>query len=301
VWFDALLNYVTAAGYLQNDASFETVWPNAIHLIGKDILTTHAVYWPTMLKAAGLPQPRFIFAHGWWVLEGAKISKSRGGTIKPLELAESYGVDALRYFLLRDMTLGQDAEFNRERLDSRYTVDLANNLGNLLQRLAQLVARRGGTVPQPAAETDPERQLRELCSALPQQVFDLVEDFAVNQALERIFDALTATNQYLENTAPWKTRDPERLGTILYTACEALRLCSVLLAPVMPGKAAEIWQRLDWVPPEPLGDGLAWGGLQPGAPVNVGDPLFPRKEEVHPHALQRTRRGGDTEKEEKRL
>jgi methionyl-tRNA synthetase len=286
VWFDALLNYVTAAGYLQKahltHASFETVWPNAIHLIGKDILTTHAVYWPTMLKAAGLPQPKTIFAHGWWVLEGAKISKSRGGTVKPLELADIYGVDALRYFLLRDMTLGQDAEFSRKRLDSRYTVDLANNLGNLLQRLAQLVARQGGTVPQPGAETDLERQLCELCTALPQQVFDLVEDFAIHQALEKIFDALTATNQYLENTAPWKAArsgDKGRVGTILYSACEALRLCSVLLAPVMPGKAAEIWQRLGWQPPEPLVGGLAWGGLQPGSQISVGNPLFPRQKE----------------------
>jgi len=295
VWFDALLNYVTAAGYLQKaplpPASFETVWPSAIHLIGKDILTTHSVYWLTMLKAAGLPQPKGIFAHGWWVLEGAKISKSRGGTVKPLELADVYSVDAFRYFLLRDMTLGQDAEFSRERLDSRYHVDLANNLGNLLQRLAQLVTRRGGTIPQPGEETDLEQQLRGLCTSLPQQVFDLVEDFAVNQALERIFDALTAVNQYLENTAPWKASKaggptpgaPEgvaRLGTILYTACEALRLCSVLLAPVIPKKAAEVWQRLGWQPPEPLAQGLAWGGLQPGAPVTVGDPLFPRKEEV---------------------
>ncbi len=282
VWFDALLNYVTAAGYLlkSSSAGFETVWPKAMHLIGKDILTTHSVYWPAMLKAAGLPQPRFIYAHGWWVLEGAKISKSRDGTVKPLELADIYGVDALRYFLLRDMTPGQDAEFSRERLDSRYTVDLANNLGNLLQRLAQLVARQGGTLPQPGAETDLEQELRALCTALPQQVFDLVEDFAVNQALEKIFDALTAANQYLENTAPWKTRDPERLGTILYTACEALRLCIVLLAPVMPTKAAEVWQRLGWQPPEPLANGLAWGGLHPGAPVSVGAPLFPRKEEV---------------------
>ena len=301
VWFDALLNYVTAAGYLQPQntgvedsvlpqADFETVWPNAIHLIGKDILTTHSVYWPTMLKAAALPQPRGIFAHGWWVLEGAKISKSRGGTVKPLELADAYGVNALRYFLLRDMTLGQDAEFSRERLDSRYTIDLANNLGNLLQRLTQLAARRGGTIPHPASggETDLDRQLRTQCTALPQQVFDLVEDFAVNQALERVFDTLTAVNQYLETTAPWKAAkagDSDRLGTILYTSCEALRLCSVLISPVMPEKAAEVWQRLGWQPPISLAEGLTWGGLQPGGIISVDEPLFPRKEGVKPQTL----------------
>ena len=296
VWFDALLNYVTAAGYLHphssgaresspQQAGFEAVWAGAIHLIGKDILTTHSVYWPTMLKAAGLPLPKGILAHGWWVLEGAKISKSRGGTVKPLELVDVYGADAFRYFLLRDMTLGQDAEFSRERLDSHYHNDLANNLGNLLQRLVQLTARRGGTIPQPGLETDLEQQLKARCTALPQQVFELVEDFAVNQALEKVFDTLTAINQYLEITAPWKVAkagDPARLGTILYTACEALRLCSVLLSPVMPEKAAEVWQRLGWQPPERLADGLSWGGLQPGAPVTVGEPLFPRKEEVKP-------------------
>ena len=290
VWFDALLNYVTAAGYLQEPSTahpnFETTWPNAIHLIGKDILTTHSVYWPTMLKAAGLPLPKSILAHGWWVLEGSKISKSRGGTVKPLELADVYGVDALRYFLLRDMTLGQDAEFSRERLDSRYHTDLANNLGNLVQRLVQLVARQGGTIPQPGNITDLEEQLKARCTALPKQVFDLVENFAVNQALEQVFDTLTAVNGYLETTAPWKiakTGAPEevtRLGTILFTACEALRLCSVLLAPVIPEKAAEVWQRLGWRPPEPLAGGLAWGGLLPGSPVALGEPLFPRKEEL---------------------
>jgi len=285
VWFDALLNYVTAAGYLQR-AGFETVWPHAIHLIGKDILTTHSVYWTTILKAAGLPQPKCIFAHGWWVLEGTKISKSRGGAVKPLELAEIYGVDALRYFLLREMTLGQDAEFSRERLDSRYHIDLANNLGNLLQRLAQLVARRGGMLPHPGEDSAPEQQLKALYISLPQQVFDLVEDFAVNQALERIFDALTAVNQYLESTTPWKLPYPgepagvTRLDAILYTACEALRLGSLLLSPVMPEKAAQVWQRLGWQPPARLADGLAWGGLQPGVMISLGEPLFPRKEEV---------------------
>jgi methionyl-tRNA synthetase len=299
VWFDALLNYVTAAGYLNESplpqADFETVWPNAIHLVGKDILTTHSVYWPTMLKASALRQPKCIFAHGWWVLEGAKISKSRGGTVKPLELADVYGVDALRYFLLRDMTLGQDAEFSRERLDSRYHTDLANNLGNLLQRLSQLVARRGGTIPQPDGETALEQQLRTQCTALPQQVFDLAEDFAVNQALEKVFDTLTAVNQYLETTAPWKmsnAKDPARLGTILYTACEALRLCSVLLSPVIPEKAAEIWQRLGWQPSTPLAEGLTWGGLQPGVIISVGERLFPRKENIHLR---------DTEKTEKKV
>lgn len=280
VWFDALLNYVTAAGYLADGERFARQWPKALHLIGKDILTTHSVYWPTMLKAAGLPMPRTIFAHGWWVIGGTKMGKSLGNAVRPLDLVENYGVDAFRYFLMRDMALGQDADFDPERVAARYTTDLANNLGNLLQRVTSMTARYlGGTVGEPSAPGEDERALREQLTSLPDAVLAQVENFAVHNGLAQAMDALGAVNGYLERSAPWlkaKAGDAVRVADILYNAAEALRLVSVLLSPVMPGKAGEIWRRLGWQPPEDLRAGLAWGGLQPGNRVESGEPLFPR-------------------------
>jgi methionyl-tRNA synthetase len=282
VWFDALLNYVTAAGYLVDEERFARQWPRALHLIGKDILTTHAVYWPTMLKAAGLPLPETIFAHGWWVIGGTKMGKSLGNAVRPLDLAEIYGVEAFRYFLMRDMALGQDADFDPERLAARYATDLANNLGNLLQRVTSMAARYlGGELAEPTAQGEKERALQIQVSALPGAVFAQVENFAIHTALAQAMDALDAVNGYLEHTAPWlraKAGDRARVATILYTAAEALRLVSVLLAPVLPVKCAEIWRRLGWRPPEALWEGLAWGGLEPGSRVEGGEPLFPKVE-----------------------
>jgi methionyl-tRNA synthetase len=282
VWFDALLNYVTAAGYLAEAQRFEEIWPNTLHLIGKDILTTHSVYWPIMLHAAGLPLPRAIFAHGWWVVGGTKMGKSLGNAVKPLDLAQIYGVDAFRYFLLRDMTLGQDADFSEERLSLRYHADLANNLGNLLQRVVAMTARYcGGAIPPPGEPGEQERALQAQVEGLPGQVFELVQGFAVHAALGRVMEALSAVNGYLESTAPWsqaKAGRGERVATILYTAGEALRLAAVLLQPVLPQKSAELWARLGWQAPASLRDGLAWGLLAPGSRVAAGEPLFPRIE-----------------------
>lgn len=281
VWFDALLNYVTAAGYIPDQDRFRALWPNALHLIGKDILTTHCVYWPVMLKAAGLPQPKTVFAHGWWVLDGSKMSKSRGKAVLPLDLAGLYGVDALRYFLMRAMAPGSDVEFDEQRLASHYQGDLANNLGNLLHRIVHMINRYcQGNVPKPVAETPGEARLQQLCEALGEQVPGLVEVFAVHQALAQTTEALNAINQYLEQTAPWKRAtagEQDQVATSLYTAAEALRLVSVLLSPVMPGQMAELWRRLGWQAAEPLSDGLQWGKLQPGSLVSSGPPLFPRE------------------------
>lgn len=280
VWFDALLNYVTAAGYLVNDDRFGRLWPRALHLIGKDILITHAIYWPTMLKAAGLPQPRTIFAHGWWVVEGTKMSKSLGNVVKPLALAGAYGVDAFRYFLVRDMTLGRDASFSEDVLRQRYQADLANNLGNLLHRLTSMIGRYcGGSVPAPASESAEEQALRERCLSLVDETFPLVNHFALNEALANVMATLSAVNGYLERTAPWlaaKEGNEERLATSLYTAAEAVRLCTLLLWPVMPERTADLWQQLGWRPPADPGQGLTWGKLTPGNPAPGGRPLFPR-------------------------
>jgi methionyl-tRNA synthetase len=282
VWFDALLNYVTAAGYGQDPARFEQVWPQAIHLIGKDILTTHCVYWLTMLRAMNLPLPKNIFAHGWWVIAGRKMGKSLGNAVKPLDLAQVYGVDAFRYFLLRDMTPGQDSDFDEERLSIRYHTDLANNLGNLLHRLVNMSERYcDGKIPAPGVAGPEEIALRTQAEALAGIVFERVEAFAVNAALEAIMDVLVSANVYLERTAPWKEAKaghPERVATILYHLAETLRLAGILLSPVIPEHSEELFRRLGWSPAADLGQGLRWGLLVPGSVVQVGAPLFPRKD-----------------------
>ena len=281
VWFDALLNYVTGAGYLQDAGRFDALWPHTVHLIGKDILTTHSVYWLTMLKAMGAPLPKNIFAHGWWVIEGLKMGKSLGNAVKPLDLAEIYGIDAFRFFLMREMTPGQDADFDEERLSARYTSDLANNLGNLLHRVVNMTSRYfAGRVPEPGPEGEEEKAIRGQASALPAKVFEQVENYAVNDALAQVMDVLAAANGYLERTAPWKAAkagDLERVGTILYTTAEVVRLAGVLLAPVMPERSAELLRGLGWQPGELSREHLHWGVLPPGSQVNPGEPLFPKK------------------------
>lgn len=282
VWFDALLNYVTAAGYQSAPERFRQLWPQALHLIGKDILITHAVYWPTMLHAIGLPQPKTIFAHGWWVLEGnVKMSKSLGNAVKPLDLIEDYGVDAFRYFLMRDMSLGRDAGFSEEAIQQRYQGDLANQLGNLLHRLTHMIDRYcDGLVPVPGTLTAAETELQAQCQALPETIFSLVEQFALNDALIRVMGGIGELNRYLEQTKPWeqaKAGNDERVRTILYTATEALRFFSLFLWPIMPAQTEVLWQRLDWTSPESLDKGLVWGSLQPGNAVHKGAPLFPRR------------------------
>jgi methionyl-tRNA synthetase len=282
VWFDALLNYVTAAGYLKDQVRFDALWPQAVHFIGKDILTTHSVYWLTMLKAMGVALPKNIFAHGWWVIDGRKMGKSLGNAIKPLDLSGIYGVDAFRYFLLRDMTPGQDADFDEERLAARYSSDLANNLGNLLHRVVNMTSRYfDGIVPSPGPESEEEQVLRTQAEGLAAKVFEQVDQFAVNAALAQVMDLLTAANGYLERTAPWKEAKSgslEKVGTILYSAAEVLRLAGVLLTPVMPERSAELFRRLGWQPVGPLKDSLRWGVLAPGGRVEPGEPLFPRVE-----------------------
>ena len=280
VWFDALINYLTAAGFQSDDRAFARRWPAATHLIGKDILITHGVYWLTMLRAIGLPPPKTIFAHGWWNVDGTKMSKSAGNVVKPLDLAGVFGADAFRYFLARDMAKGRDADFSEELLRRRYESTLANGLGNLAHRLMHMIVEYcDGSIPDAGSVGGPEIELRDRCTQLVTKVFHHIDSFSLDQALCDVEAVVRHLNRYVERNAPWarsKEGDHEAVRRVLYNASEALRLVSVLLHPVMPGKTRELWHSLGWTPGSDLSEGLDWGGLLPGSRVTLGLPLFPR-------------------------
>ena len=286
VWFDALTNYISALDYLTPTPSFERYWPASIHLVGKDILTTHAVYWSTMLMALEISLPQTIFAHGWWTVDGEKMSKSRGNVIDPNIMVNEYGVDAFRYFLLREVPFGQDGDFSREAFTSRYNAELANDLGNLLSRTMTMVTRySNGTIPRPASQTTDEldQQLKQKAEELPKIVDHHLTNFEFNRALESILGLVQLTNQYIDKTAPWtlaKNKDNVlRLQSVLYNATEALRFISVALAPFIPHTVTSMNDQLgkpvDFNKPV-LKQGLRWGDLNPGTPIHKGPSLFPR-------------------------
>ncbi len=284
VWFDALINYVSGVGYRQNTREFEKWWPASYHLIGKDILTTHSVYWPTMLKAMGLPMPTAIFAHGWWLTNNTKMGKSLGNAVNPMQLIEKYGVDAFRYFLLSEMSPGQDASFSEDAFIVRYNSDLANDLGNLLNRVQKLTIRYfGGTIPEAGKLEDEDRDI--LCSV--QAAIDTMEqalhDMKCDQGIAAVMSVVRAGNRYLEKTAPWilaRRGDTERLRTVLHTASEILRQIAILLLPVMPVKMASLGKSLGFGEKEFAAERIAdlrkSGDSISGRIMHDVDALFPR-------------------------
>ncbi|MBR3505590.1 MAG: methionine--tRNA ligase, partial [Lentisphaeria bacterium] len=248
VWFDALINYISAIGYGVDQARFERYWTSCIHLIGKDILTTHSVYWPTMLHAIGLPMPKTIFAHGWWLTGSRKMSKSLGNVVNPMDMADKYGVDAFRYFLLAAMTPGNDASFTEEDFLQRFNTDLANDLGNLLSRVVKLSIKNfGGTLPPPPPLQPLEMELLSKAGLAVKQLENELNAMKLDRGINAVMNVVREANKFLERTAPWtlaKEGKTDRLAAVLYTAAQTLDIVSGLLFPIMPEKMTQLRRSL---------------------------------------------------------
>jgi methionyl-tRNA synthetase len=286
VWLDALVNYLTGIGF-PDDPAWEGRWEAMEHLVGKDILKPHGVFWPTILHAAGIPVFRHLHVHGYWNVDARKISKSLGNVISPLVMKERYGFEPFRFYLLREMSYGLDAGFGEDAMVTRANADLSNALGNLVSRTLNMTARfADGAVPEPEATGDEEEAVREALARAAEEVDAAVRRVEPHRALEALFRAVAEANRYLDARAPWKAaKQPGQEGlvrTTLFTTCQALHGIALLLGPFLPEAAAEILRRLG-APEAARGARLPgaasdWGALAPGTPTSKGDPLFPRLE-----------------------
>jgi methionyl-tRNA synthetase len=287
VWFDALTNYITAAGYLQDRGKFAKYWPADIHLVGKEIVRFHAIIWPVILMALGVELPKMVYGHGWLVMEGDKMSKSKGNVIDPLVLIDEFGADAIRYFLLREIMLGSDGNFSRAALINRINADLANDLGNLLHRTVNMVGRfSGGVVLAPEAREAVDEELVRLAQDTAAEYERAMERLEVNAAIKAVWALIGRANKYIDETGPWAlAKDPAkkgRLNTVLYNLAEVLRIVAILISPFMPGTTPRIWKQLglDGDPAAArLNDAQRWGLLPAGTKMTAPEALFPRIEE----------------------
>ena len=282
VWFDALINYLTVCGYPDDEKKVAEFWPTVNHIMAKDIIRFHCVVWPAMLLALGLNPPARVFSHGWWTVEGEKMSKSKGNVVDPFEMTDRYGVDAFRYFLLREIPFGSDGDFSEEGLVKKINSDLANDLGNLLNRTLQMVnSFAGKVIPQAGPLTPLEEQMSGMASKTMDNYRSAMENYQFDEALKAIWTFVRRSNKYIDETMPWKLgkeKQTERLNTVLYTLAETLRFSGLLLSPFVPETAKRIWDQLglDADPALGLIDSFEWGALRPGEPVRKGPVLFPR-------------------------
>ena len=284
VWLDALTNYITATGFPDEEQNlYRKFWPASLHMVGKDILRFHAVYWPAFLLAADLEPPKRVFAHGWWTNEGQKISKSLGNVIDPVQLIETYGLDQVRYFLMREVPFGNDGDFSKGGMVNRINSDLANDLGNLCQRVLSFVYKNcNATVPKNMGFTPDDSKLTTHAYEILPKLREDYNSQLFNVALERVWGLVAASNKYIDEQAPWKLRktDPDRMHTVLYTLLETIRCIGILLQPIMPGSSEKILNQLAVDTSKRSFAALnSNDGLEAGTSLQKPNPIFPRFEE----------------------
>ncbi len=290
VWFDALINYITALGYYEDNEKMKKFWPNVIHLVGKDIFRFHTIMWPAMLISAGVSPPKQVFGHGFFTINGEKISKSLGNVIDPVQLAEKYGIDSIRYFIMREIPFGKDSDFSIKRLEERYKGDLADDLGNLLNRSVNMVMKyTDGKIPAPDKDFHNKEQKNVELQKNGENLVKIIDkhykNFEFSQMLETLWDYIKSVNKYIDDMKPWvlkKENKTKELNTVLYNIIQSLKLIALFLYPVMPATANKIYSQIGLerdVLKEDYKKETIWGSLKPDTVVKKGELLFPLKTE----------------------